>query len=400
MTAPSTTAAPARRVRFERRARAPRWLQVVVPVVSVVAALLFGAVFLVATGHDPVEVYRTILRVSYTTGFGITDTLRSATPLILTGLAAAVAFRFKLYNIGGEGQLYIGAVAASGIALAVGEVVPVPVAVAAVVLGGAIGGMAWVAVPALARAYLGTSEIITSLMLNFVALYAMRYLIFGSDTFWRDPGATTFPQGRRLPENATFYEFGTTRVHLGLVIAVIAAVAVYLVVTRTRWGYRWRVFGDSPPAARYAGISRTKVIVSVLLISGALAGLAGAGEVAGRAFRLDPQGLAINLGYTGIIVAALARYNPLAVVPVAVLVGGLLNAGPALQSLPERVPDAISTILTAAILLFALGGELFVRYRLRLHGDGEAEAAPPEPGEPVPEASAADSDDEEGARWM
>lgn len=364
-----------RRVRIERRARVHPALLVVVPLLSVAAALVVGAAFLALAGHSPVTVYRTMLRVSYTTSYGIADTLVSATPLIFTGLAAAVAFRFRLYNIGAEGQLYLGGIAAAGVALALGDAVPGPVAVALVMAAGAVGGMAWMAVPALARAYLGTSEIITTLLLNYVALYVMRYLIFGARTFWRDPGATTFPQGRRIPAAAELAQLGTTRVHVGLLVGIVAAVALYLVLTRTRWGFQWRVFGDSPAAARYAGISSTRVVLVVLVLSGAMAGLAGAGEIAGRAGRLDPQGLALGLGYSGIIVAALARYNPLAVLPVAVLLGGVLNAGPALQSLPgERVPVAISTMLTGAILLFALAGELFVRYRLALRDPQEASA--------------------------
>lgn len=364
-----------RRVRIERRSRVHPALLVVVPLLSVAAALVVGAAFLALAGHSPVTVYRTMLRVSYTTSYGIADTLVSATPLIFTGLAAAVAFRFRLYNIGAEGQLYLGGIAAAGVALALGDAVPGPVAVALVMAAGAVGGMAWMAVPALARAYLGTSEIITTLLLNYVALYVMRYLIFGARTFWRDPGATTFPQGRRIPAAAELAQLGTTRVHVGLLVGIVAAAALYLVLTRTRWGFQWRVFGDSPAAARYAGISSTRVVLVVLVLSGAMAGLAGAGEIAGRAGRLDPQGLALGLGYSGIIVAALARYNPLAVLPVAVLLGGVLNAGPALQSLPgERVPVAISTMLTGAILLFALAGELFVRYRLALRDPQEASA--------------------------
>ncbi|MTV27396.1 ABC transporter permease [Nitriliruptoraceae bacterium ZYF776] len=343
--------------------RAPVLLAV--PVLSILAALVVGAIFLSAIGLAPAAVYREVLRVSYTTGYGLADTLVAAAALILTGLAAATAFRFRLYNIGGEGQLYVGAIAASGAALLLGDGVPGPLMIAVVVVAGMVGGMLWIAIPALARAYLNTSEIITSLLLNYVALSLLQYLIFGSNSPWRDPDSPTFPRGTPLPQEALFPRFGTTRVHLGIVLAVVAAVVLFVVISRTRWGFHWRVFGDSPAAARYAGISSTRVIVVVLLVSGALAGLAGAGEVAGRAGRLDPNGLVLNLGYNGIIVAALARYNPLAVVPVGVLLGGILNAGPALQSLPgQNVPVAISTTLTGAILLFALAGELFVRYRL------------------------------------
>jgi general nucleoside transport system permease protein len=360
------------RLRLEKRPQAGAGLLLLVPLVSVVAALLFGAFFLSLIGLAPVAVYREMLRVSYTTGYGVADTLVSATPLILTGLAAAIAFRFKLYNIGGEGQLYVGAIAASGVALAFGDGIPNSVAILLVVVAGALGGAVWIAVPALAKAWLGTSEIITSLLLNYVALFLMQYLIFGARTFWRDPGSATFPQGTRIPDAARLPTFGTTRVNLGLVVAVVAAVLLYLLLTRTRIGYRWRVFGDAPAAARYAGIPSRQVILVVLLLSGALAGIAGATEVAGRAGRLDPTGLALNIGYNGIIVAALARYNPLAVIPVGLLLGGILNAGPALQTLPgARVPVAISTMLTGAILLFALAGELFVRYRIRLRDPAE-----------------------------
>jgi general nucleoside transport system permease protein len=360
------------RLRLEKRPQAGAGLLLLVPLVSVVAALLFGAFFLSLIGLAPVAVYREMLRVSYTTGYGVADTLVSATPLILTGLAAAIAFRFKLYNIGGEGQLYVGAIAASGVALAFGDGIPNSVAILLVVVAGALGGAVWIVVPALAKAWLGTSEIITSLLLNYVALFLMQYLIFGARTFWRDPGSATFPQGTRIPDAARLPTFGTTRVNLGLVVAVVAAVLLYLLLTRTRIGYRWRVFGDAPAAARYAGIPSRQVILVVLLLSGALAGIAGATEVAGRAGRLDPTGLALNIGYNGIIVAALARYNPLAVIPVGLLLGGILNAGPALQTLPgARVPVAISTMLTGAILLFALAGELFVRYRIRLRDPAE-----------------------------
>ena len=360
-----------------------------VPALSVVAALVVGAVFLAATGHSPVTVYREILRVSYTTGYGIADTLVSATPLILTGLAAAVAFRVRLYNIGAEGQLYAGAIAASGVAIWFGDGVPGPLAVTIVLLAGVVGGMAWIAVPAVARAWLGTNEIITTLLLNYVGLNLMRYLIFGARTPWRDDLVTTFPQGKRIPEAAELPLFLDTRVHLGLLLAVLLAVALHLVLQRTRWGFGWRVFGDSPGAARYAGISSKAVVVAVLLVSGALAGLAGAGEVAGRAGRLDPEGLALGIGYNGIIVAALARTNPLAVLPVGVLLGGVLNAGPALQSIPgERIPIAISTMLTGTILLLALAGELFIRYRLRRVAPEELAAATPEAAEHEPPGSA------------
>jgi ABC-type uncharacterized transport system permease subunit len=358
-------------IRLERRLDAPMWRRIVVPLLSVVLALATGAIFLVLTGHDPGTVYSEMFRAAFTTRFGITDTLAVSTPLILTALAAAVTFRMGLYNIGAEGQLYAGAVVASWAGLAIAPGLPGPLAVTVVLLGGVVGGAVWIAIPALARAYLGASEIITSLLLTFVALFLMRYLIFGSASYWRDPLSTNFPQGKQLPDVAFLPVYGNTRVHLGLLIAVLAAVLLWVLVSRTSFGFDMRVLGDSPPAARYAGIPVRRTIIVVLLLSGALAGLAGAGEIAGQAHALDPNGLAVNFGFAGIVVAALARYNPLGTILVAALLGGMQNAASTLQSLgSERVPVAISLMLQGAILLFALGGEVFVRYRLRVGGKG------------------------------
>lgn len=370
--------------RLERRLSVPAGRRVLVAALSVVAALLLGAVFLVLAGFSPVVVYSEMFGAAFTSYYGITDSLAVAIPIIFTGLAAAVAFRMRLYNIGAEGQLYVGALLAAWAALAIAPGLPSPVAIAIVFAFGAIGGAVWILIPALARAYLGTSEIITTLLLNFVALYLMRYLIYGSASYWRDPASTNFPQGKPIPEEAYLPVFGLTRVHLGLAVALLAAMLLWVLLSRTRFGYDVRVVGDSESAAWYAGIPIRRTVVVVMLISGALAGLAGAGEVAGIAHALDPNGLAVNFGYTGIIVAALARSNPLAVVAVAVLLGGLQNAGTALQSIPGGggVPVEVSYMLQGLILLCALAGELFVLYRLRLRRVAPEEIAEESGGAP------------------
>lgn len=365
------------RVRFERRLDAHRWHRVVVPCVSVGLALLTGAVFLTLTGHEPLFVYREMFKAGITTKYGFTDSLAVATPLIFTGLAAAITFRVGIYNIGAEGQLYVGAIASSWAGLAVAGDLPRPLAVAVVLAAGMVGGVLWIVVPAIARAWLDASEIITTLLLTFVALYLMRYLIYGSGSYWRDPTATNFPQGKPLPAVTDLPLWGTTRVHLGLLVAIALAAALWVLVSRTSFGFDMRVLGDSQSAARYAGIPVRRTILVVMMISGALGGLAGASEVAGNAHALDPNGLTVNLGFAGIVVAALARYHPWGVVLVAVLFGGLQNAASSLQSLAgERVPLAISLMLQGAILLFALGGEIFVRYRVSFRrGGGPAPGA-------------------------
>lgn len=352
-------------VQLERNLRVRWWHSVLVPVASVLVALAVGAVFLALTGRDPDVVYRELFEAAFTTWFGFTDSVSVAIPLILTGLAAAFAFRMNLYNIGAEGQLYAGAIAAAWAGLAIAPDLPKPIALTAVLLAAALGGMAWIALPALARAALGTSEIITTLLFNYVALYLLRYLIFGSSSYWRDPTVTNFPQGKVIDEAARLPAFGTTRVHWGLVVVLVLAVLVWATHAFTRFGFDMKVLGDSPAAARYAGIPVRRTIIVVLLVSGAFAGVAGGMEVSGRAYALDPNGLALSLGYTGIVIAALARYNPFGVVLVSVLLGGLHNAAISLQSTSgNRVPLAVSFMLEGIILLFALGGELFRRNRL------------------------------------
>ena len=353
-------------LRLERRATQPAHLVLSVPLAAITGALLLGALFLAANGFDPLLIYAEMARASFATRYGIEDSLVSATPLVYTGLAAAIAFRFRLYNVGAEGQLVVGGICSAGAALLLGQALPGGLALALALLAGLAGGVAWVLVPALARARLGTSEIITTLLLNYVAVLLARYLIFGSRSLWRDPTATNFPQGRALPPASQLPELGGTQIHAGLVLGIVCAVLVFALLRWTRAGFEARVFGDSPAAASYAGISVTMVVLLLLVVSGAVAGLAGASEVLGRAHRLDPTGLAVGFGYTGIIVAALARYHPLGVVPVALFVGALSNAGTAVQSLPGGgVPAAISTVLQGAILIFVLASEIHVAYRVR-----------------------------------
>lgn len=365
---------------FQLHRRMERSLRtdILVPVVSVLAALVAGAVFLAVEGYDPVAVYRALVEASFTTWFGITDSLAAASPLILTGLAAALTFRMKLFNIGAEGQLYLGAIGASWAGLALAAELPRPLAAVVMLLVGAAAGALWILPAAVFRAWLGTSEIITTLMLTFVGLFLMRYLIFGGASFWRDPLATNFPQGRRILPEIRFDTFGTTRVHWGLVIGVVAVVVVWVLIRFTRVGFDMKVVGSSPAAARYAGIPVRRTIMTSLLLSGALAGIAGAAEVGGRAFALDPNGLQLGLGFTGIVVAALGRYNAWGVLIVALMLGGLRNAGTALQSVSgERVPEEVSQMLQGAILLFATGGEVFLRHKLVRRRKGPAlEPAP------------------------
>jgi general nucleoside transport system permease protein len=296
----------------------------------------------------------------------------------------------RLFNIGGEGQLYVGAItgAAAGLYFG-GNGGPSAFAIAAMVVAGCAGGAAWALIPGILRAFFRTNEIITSLMLNYVAGYLLTYLIFNTNSYWRQTqgfNASVFPTSKDLPNSAvwpgaTFHVHGGVVLPLGAGIAVLAAVLLWVLYSRTRFGFEASVLGDSPRAARYAGIRTRRKIVAVMAISGAIAGLGGASQDGDFRHTLDadPNGLQRQYyGYSGIVVAALARYNPLAVLLVAFLIGGLQNAGNSLQG-PD-FPSGLVGVMQGIILFSALGGELLVRYRIRIRRRQKAGAPPaPEP---------------------
>ena len=353
-----------RRVRLST----PRLLLFLVPVFSVVLALVVGGVFLAATGHSPIGTYLDLIDNGYTSFYGITDTLGLATPLICTGLAAAFAFRMNLYSIGQEGQMYLGMIGGAWAGIAIADSLPQLVAVPFVLLAGAATGAAWIALPAFLRARLGTSEIVSTLLLNYVALNLLNYLIFGSTGFFRDP-TTSFPQGRLVADSArlspiSFFTDKVTNTYPTFLIAVILAVVLFWLMRVSNYGYETAVYADSPNTARYAGMNSAWLQSSVLLVSGALAGVGGAMYVVGPAGKVDPGLLQVGLGYAGIVVAALARYNFIAVIVAAVLFAGLRTGGNALQISNDPVPIAIAVVLQGAVLLFALGGELFRRNKI------------------------------------
>ncbi len=373
-------------VRIERRLTTPLWLPVAVPIASIVGALVISGAILVATGHDPIATEERLFERGFFAGGALTGALVTATPLLLTGLAAAAAFRMLAWNIGAEGQLYLGAIGASGAGIFLRDQ-PGAVIIPGMIVAGAVAGAAWAAIPGILRAYFRTNEIITSLMLNYVAGLLLTYLIFDSQSYWRELSTRTsrvFPQGKYLPDPASWPGFpvqfnealGVT-IPLGFLLGMLGAALLWFLYRSTRFGFEARVIGDSPAAARYAGIRTQRKIVAVMGLSGALAGLGGASEIGDFRHVLDPRGLQqAGFGYAGIVVAALARLNPFAVILVAVLLGGLSNAGFSLQG-PDFPAGLVGT-LQGTILFCALAGELLVRYRIRFRRQAGATAGPGE----------------------
>jgi simple sugar transport system permease protein len=372
------------RVTFERRLRQPRWLSLAVPVGSVVFAFFVAGLVLLVTGHNPLTTYRQVFDAAFLQTGSLNQTLIAATPLAFTGLAAAAAFRMKLFNIGAEGQMYIGAItgAAAGLYLG-GRGGSSVFVIAAMVVMGFLGGTAWALIPGILRAFFKTNEILTSLLLNYVAGLLLTYLIFESESYWRETkgfNATVFPTGKPLPSSAvwpawTIHLQGGITIPFGAMLAVAVAVVVWVLYKRTRFGFEAQVLGDSDRAARYSGVRVRRKILAVMALSGGIAGLAGASQVGDFSHSLDgdPNGLQkLGYGYTGIVIAALARYNPFAAVLVAFLMGGLENAGNTLQG--ANFPAGLVGVIQGIILFSALGGEVLIRHRVRIARTGHAKA--------------------------
>lgn len=341
-------------IRREEESLAAR---IVVPMLSIFLALVFGWAFLALSGFEPVVVYIKMFRGAFGSVYAVSETVVKAIPLMLAGLAVSIAFRMKLWNIGAEGQLYMGAFAASGIALTMGNHNSI-VVIFLMVLAGFTAGALWGLIPGALKAYWQVNETITTLMLNYVAIFWVDYLIFGP---WKDPNGMGFPLTPIFSASAQLPTLGNSRVHLGLVFAAVIAVVFYLLIHRTRWGYEVRVIGESGEAARYAGMSVMKNILLVMLISGGIAGIAGMIEVSGITHRLQ-QGVSASYGYTAIIIAWLARLNPFAIIMVAFLFGALLVGGFGVQI--AGVSFSITLVLQGAVLFFLLAGEIFIKYKL------------------------------------
>lgn len=356
-------------LKFEKRLEVGPGVRYGVPLISLLAALAAGGWLLAAVGVDPLVAYRAMIVGAVGGRFQLTETLVRATPLILTGLGVTVAFRMLFWNIGAEGQLVMGGVAASAVALFLPAVAPwvpqtawvyLPLMGVAAILAGALWGI----IPALLKSSLGVNEIITTLMFNYIAILTYQYLFTDP---WKDPEGFGFPGSAEFGVYAWLPRF-SGRLHLGLVVGVVAAVLVWVIFTRTTWGYEIALIGENERAARYAGVNVFRNIVLVMLLSAGLAGLAGFSEVAGISHRLQ-QGLSVGNGFTGIIIAWLAKLNPLRVVVVAVLLAGLLVGGDQIQ-ITLGLPASIAQVLQGAILLFILGGDLFGRYRLVVSREG------------------------------
>jgi simple sugar transport system permease protein len=336
---------------------------------AAIAALLVGGVMLLALGANPLTGYRALLEGAFGSVDGVTNTAIKAVPLVLVGVGICIAFRANVINIGGEGQIVMGGLASTVTALALPDL-PGPVLVPLVLLAGALGGGVWGAIPGSLKAYFNVNEILSTIMLNIVAVQVMNYLLSGPLVDDEFSGFSAIPQTARLSPNADLpVLIGGTQLHAGVVVAVLAAVVAYALLWRTGLGFRLRAVGLSRDASAYAGMPVKRTITLALTLSGAMSGLAGAVLVFGSAsHRMVTDGTATGFtgsaGFNGIVAALFGGLNPLWTILSAFVFGGLLVGGNAMQ-IAVQVPTALIVALNGVLVVFVVSIE-YVRRRSRL----------------------------------
>ncbi|MDP2696611.1 ABC transporter permease [Thalassospira sp.] len=346
-------------IRFEPRSNPAAFLVYGVPMLAAITALLLAAIPLALAGAPVFRAYGLMVTGAFGSVFAVSEMLTRATPLILTGLAAAIAFRAKLWNIGAEGQLYMGAMAA--VAIGSGMISgPSWVMIPAVLIAGAVAGALMLIGPTILKVRLGVDEVVTTLLLNFIVLLFVQMMLEGA---LKDPMSMGWPQSAPVIDEAALPALITRmRVHLGLVIALICAIALAIFIKRTVWGFEIRAVGENAAAARFAGISVTKTMILVAALSGGLAGLAGVSEAAGTRGYLATD-LSPGFGYAGIVVAMLARLSPIGVIISALFVASVF-VGADSMSRAIGVSSYLADLIVAMSLLCVLVGGFLVRFRV------------------------------------
>jgi simple sugar transport system permease protein len=324
----------------------------IIPILAVILALLGGAVLISISAVSPVAAYLSLAHGAFGSVNNLAETLVKMSPLLLAGLGVAVAFRAKVFNIGAEGQIYMGAIGAAFVGLFLGNLPAAAGIPLALLIGFSLGAI-WAGIPAVLKLRLGANEIIVTLMMNYIAIEIVHYLISGP---WRDP-TTTEPftarvaQGTQLPVLVS-----ATRLHAGILIAIIAAVVLWWIMRDTILGYQLTLLGANKNAAEYAGVNTSRLILTTMLISGGLAGLAGVGEVSGLHYRMV-EGLSPGYGYTAIAIALLGRERPLGVLVASFLFAALVVGADRMQRI-TGVPIAVVFIIEGLVLIFVMGSAI------------------------------------------
>ncbi len=345
-----------------------KYIDASLPILATLAALIVGAVMLLLLKVNPIEAYKAMWEGAFGSQNAIAETLVKATPLLLVGLGICISFRGDVINIGGEGQMIVGAILGTLVGITLvdwsGWIV-IPVAL----LAGFAGGAIWGGIPGVLKAYFNVNEILSTVMMNAIAVQLMNFLLRGPMI---DPAQaeveSKIPQTARLIDAFHLPRWIPTRLHLGALIAVVLAVLVYILLWRTSWGYRIRAVGQNPDASKYAGIKVKNYVVLALVLSGAFAGLAGAMQVYGVNFRMITDGSASGFtgsaGFNGIVAALFGQLHPIGTIPAAILFGALLVGANKMQRVVQ-VPSALITALNGLVVVFVVSSEIWRRRRQR-----------------------------------
>lgn len=355
------------------------------PVIATLAALAVGAVMLLFLKVNPLEAYRALLDGAFGSTNALAETLVKATPLLLIALGICISFRGDVINIGGEGQMIVGAILATWIGLTFVEW-PGWLVVSLALLGGFVGGAIWGGIAGFLKAYFKVNEILSTVMMNAIAVQLMLFLLRGPMI---DPvmaeRTSKIPETARLLEAFRLARLAPTRLHLGVLIAVVLAVLVYILLWRTTLGYRIRAVGQNPHASRYAGIKVQRYVVVALLLSGAFSGLAGAIQVYGVNYRMITDGSASGFtgsaGFNGIVAALFGQLHPLLSIPASILFGALLVGANSMQRVVQ-VPSALITALNGLVVVFVVSSEILRRRSQRRRLAAGKEESPPKPDLP------------------
>jgi len=334
----------------EAPARWRAWVEPVVRwVVAIGGALVVFAAFMLAKGANPIDAYRSMWD-SLTTDNSLTGILVKSSPLILAALAVTVPARAGLVNVGGEGQLLLGGIFATWVSINLGGSLPGTVTMVLMAVAAAVGGALWAGIAGALRLWVGINEAVTTLLLNYVALNFMLFLIYDP---WKDLGAGGQPTSAPIPVDERLPLLGNSKVHAGILLAVVATFVVWWLLRSTRWGFELQVVGGNREAARRAGLSVGLLLLSAMLVGGALAGLGGFTQLAGAEFKLRP-GFIATYGYIGFLASWLARHKPIQVAVAAVALSAISISGDSLQ-IDSQLPAATVNILMALVLLAVFG---------------------------------------------
>jgi ABC-type uncharacterized transport system permease subunit len=341
------------------RGPAPIWVRTLIPVAAVPVTFILTSLLLIWAKANPFEAYYQFLVSPLTSPVSALEILVKSTPLLLTGAAVAFAFSAGYWNIGAEGQLYAGALAAAWIGVLLKGIHPL-LGIPLMLLGGFLAGALWALTPALLKIRLNVDEVVTTLLLNSVILFLVSYLLNGP---WRDP-VSMWPQSPAITEGTIFFRLiPRSRLHLGFLVAMAVIIAEWFILTRTALGLRMRAVGKGKTAAQFAGIDVKRTVLTAALVSGGIAGLAGVGEVAGIHFHLI-ESISDGMGYSGILIATLGGLHPFSV-GLAALFFGLIDTGAQTVSRAMNVPVYLGQVVQAVLLLVTLTMLVFQNYRIR-----------------------------------